>query len=355
MRKFFIGLWIIYIIYFIFDIYTLVFFIWSSLILKIMFYIYFSFSCIYFIYLTNILYGSLHFCKNISGEIFYIFSYLSILFWLYLLLIIYINSFIFEIYLYYCPYLYNDNNYSLHYKRRCELYNINKNSRYKYQYICSFNSSYFSIDNFIIKKIKSDNICVPATKVVEYNKIIVEFIYEYKTENKFYCSRKHLPKKYPFAKDKYCSEIIYYDMWLYFFLSLSKIIYHIILIAFLSMIENANIGYNLTNILIFINKRININIFGNNNNENNSTEDSENSNKKINENFVRKKTENIIIENKKEYTINQNIKKLGQNKKIINRNIINIFKVKVDVKKEKNIEDSNKNIDKSNNIILNIN
>jgi hypothetical protein len=121
------------------------------------------------------------------------------------------------------------------------------------------------------------------------------------------------------------------------------------------MIENANIGYNLTNILIFINKRININIFGNNNNENNSTEDSENSNKKINENFVRKKTENIIIENKKEYTINQNIKKLGQNKKIINRNIFNIYKVKVDVKNERNIEDSNKSIDKSNNIILNIN
>ena len=355
MRKFFIGLWIIYIIYFIFDIYTLIIFIWSSLILKILFYIYFSFSCIYFLYLTNILYGSLHFCKKISGEIFYVFSYLSIFFWLYLLILIYINSFIFEIYLYYCPYLYNDNNYSMHYKKRCELYNINKNSRYKYQYICSFNSSYFSIDNFIIKKIKSENICVPVTKVDEYNKIILEFIYEYKIEKKFYCSRKNLPKKFQFAKDKYCSEIIYYDMWLSFFLSLTKIIYHILLLAFLGMIENTNIGYSLTNILICINKRININIFGNRNTEINSTEDSENQNKKINENFVRKKTENIIVENKTEYTINQNIKKLGQNNKIFKRNIINIYKIKGDVNKEKNIEDSNKNIDKSNNIILNIN
>jgi len=355
MRKFFICLWIIYLIYFIFDIYTLIIFVWSSLILKILFYIYFSFSCIYLIYLTNILYGSMRVCKNISGEIFYVFSYLSIFFWFYLLLIIYINSFIFEIYLYYCPYLYKDNNYSIHYKKRCELYNINKNSRYAYQYICSFNSSYFPINNLMISKINSDTICVPATKVVEYNKIILEFIYEYKIENKFYCSRKYLPKKFSFAKDKYCSEIKYYDIWLSFFLLLSKIIYYILLIAFLSLIDNANIRYNLTYILTCINKRIRINIFDNNNNENNSTEDSENTNKKRNENFIRKKTENIIIENKKEYTINQNIKKLGQNKKIFNRNIINIYKIKADVNKEKNLEDSKKNIDKSNNIILNIN
>ena len=262
----------------------------------------------------------------------------------------------FEIYLYYCPYLYNDNNYSMHYRKRCELYNINKNSRYAYQYICSFNSSYFPIDNFIIKKINSDNICVPVTKVVEYNKVIFEFINEYKIEYKFYCSRKHLPKKFPFVKDKYCSENIYYVMWQSFFLSLTKIIYHILLLSFLGIIENTDIGYNLANILICINKRININIFGNNNTENNSTEDSENSNKKQkNENFVRKKTQNIIIENKKEYTINQNIKKFGQNKKIFNRNKINIYKIKVDFNKEKNIEDSNKNIDISNNIILNIN
>ena len=39
-----------------------------------------------------------------------------------------------------CPFTINEPFSNYHYKRRCELYNINDNSRYKYQYICSYNS-----------------------------------------------------------------------------------------------------------------------------------------------------------------------------------------------------------------------
>ena len=35
-----------------------------------------------------------------------------------------------------CPFTINESFSNYHYKRRCELYNINENSRYKYQYIC---------------------------------------------------------------------------------------------------------------------------------------------------------------------------------------------------------------------------
>ena len=39
-----------------------------------------------------------------------------------------------------CPFTITDD-YNLHYQRRCELYNINENSRYLYQYICSYDPS----------------------------------------------------------------------------------------------------------------------------------------------------------------------------------------------------------------------
>ena len=41
----------------------------------------------------------------------------------------------------YCPYLITDLDYNLHFERRCELYNINNNCRYLYQYICLYDSS----------------------------------------------------------------------------------------------------------------------------------------------------------------------------------------------------------------------
>ena len=59
-------------------------------------------------------------------------------------------------------------------KRRCELYNINLNSRYKYQYICSYNASEdFQGDK---KKDGFDKIeCVLKINNIEGNDIINKF------------------------------------------------------------------------------------------------------------------------------------------------------------------------------------
>ena len=46
----------------------------------------------------------------------------------------------FSIYWINCHFTINEPYINLHHKRICDLYNINNNSRYKYQYICSYNS-----------------------------------------------------------------------------------------------------------------------------------------------------------------------------------------------------------------------
>ena len=101
-------------------------------------------------------------------------------------------------------------NETLYGKRRCELYNINKNSRYKYQYICSYNASK-GFKNDKTKDGLNTILCVNKTENIEGNNIINIFNQVFNNEENdmnelFYCSRIDEPKKDEYIKDEYCNE-----------------------------------------------------------------------------------------------------------------------------------------------------
>ena len=139
-----------------------------------------------------------------------------------------------------CPFTFDSDlisfNESIYEKRRCELYNINMNSRYKYQYICSYNAS----ENFEKDKTKDGFdkiICIPKINDIDDNENIIKFnkIYKHKDKNDsdlFYCSRIDKPEKDEYIKEKYCNieikipTIIYYLFtFLHFFYSLHQFIF----------------------------------------------------------------------------------------------------------------------------------
>ena len=285
----------------------------------------------------------------------------------------------------YCPYLITDLDYNLHFERRCELYNINNNSRYSYQYICSYDSSKNFKKNNLKNKIKIDNIiCIPVKEIKgnEYNEVKNLFINEYKNFNNYYCSRTNIPKNYSFVNHKDCKKTKYFlSITLYIIFIFEFIFFYIILcISFHIFMSNyfrinvmrgrrvrnlsnnedlrnnlpGNIGRNIENELIQnrnVNNEANRNSIDNrframanelnrlrnlfrnllnniNNNQlNNDTKESENP--YMDNSFIRQKTRNIILENKQEYSIETNIKNIISNKdnkifKAINLEEINI-------------------------------
>ena len=130
-----------------------------------------------------------------------------------------------------CPFTFDSDlisfNESIYEKRRCELYNINMNSRYKYQYICSYNASKI-FENDKTKDGFDKIICIPKINDINGNEIIIKFnkIYKDKNDNGlFYCSRIDKPEKDEYIKAKFCNmennlpSIIYhlYDFLLIFY------------------------------------------------------------------------------------------------------------------------------------------
>ena len=106
-----------------------------------------------------------------------------------------------------CPFTFNTE--LIIKNRRCELFNTKNNTLYKYQYICSYNAS----ENFEGDTTKEgfDKIkCIyELNSINENNEIISKFkkIYNNKNNNGtnfFYCSRIDVPEKNTFIKDEYC-------------------------------------------------------------------------------------------------------------------------------------------------------
>ncbi len=91
-----------------------------------------------------------------------------------------------------CPFTITEN-YNLHYKKRCELYNLNKNSRFSNQYICSYNPSdsfkysykssgkhTYKVIKKLKKKIEPDFVrCVKVNNLILNKEIITLFDNEY--------------------------------------------------------------------------------------------------------------------------------------------------------------------------------
>ena len=94
-------------------------------------------------------------------------------------------------------------------KRRCELFNINNNSRYSYQYICSFDSSEdFDSKNKLSEKIEQDKIICVKPKLIEMKNIILKNFVNFYNDSVIYyfCSRTNIPKDYSFIAQKNCTD-----------------------------------------------------------------------------------------------------------------------------------------------------
>jgi len=240
-----------------------------------------------------------------------------------------VNLFYFSNYWANCPFSINEPNSNYHYKRRCELYGINTNSRYRYQYICSYNSfKDFSYEYILLYRnykpyyylVKEYKIVCVQFKSTINNTIVDLFNKEYLNENKYYCGRIEIPTKNIFVEDRNCNNNLKKKIfYLFYIISILQILYAISHYSFkINDLEKAN----------DLNLRRSQNEIQNSNNNNeqqshSSTNISDNNNNN-NTNFKRLKTRNIIYINKKEITINQDINNISLDKSGQDINIINL-------------------------------
>ena len=192
---------------------------WTNIIMQILFYL--SFSIITFCSIYSLIFIYISFDLKVNyiqkPKLFTkacdLFGKLNLLLQFFLICskgLYELNIIFFQDYLKNCPFtlstdLFSNNSY--YEKRRCELYNIYTNSRYKYQYICSYNASKdFQND-------KSDNgldkmVCIPKINNVSDNNIINQFsaLYNNKESELFYCNRFDMPKKNENIKDEFCNK-----------------------------------------------------------------------------------------------------------------------------------------------------
>ena len=289
------------ILFFIIDILILSLSTWITKAIKIIFCIYFSFSCLRFLHFCALFALNCNIkCAKLLDKMITIYGilyFVFMLFWIVVIVIITINFVKYKTFWDNCPYIIKNLEYNLHVKKRCELFNINNNSRYAFQYICSYDSSK-DFKNTINSEIEEDNvICLPYNNIIN-NDIINKFINEYKDEQKFICSRTNIPK-YEYANDKDCSEKK--SKYMYSFLVL---VYLRFIILFSPILSTD--FYDEGDVLDISRKSTNVS-----------------EKPKRDEIFVKQKTQNIIIENKEIFIINTNIKNVDSNNII---NSIDLYK-----------------------------
>ena len=124
--------------------------------------------------------------------------------------IFYVNYFNYKKY---CPFSFSGLDYGLHLKRRCELYNIDNESNYPFQYICSDDESKlnnFNKEFFADYKMRnySDIKCSKVEKLINNNKVIDEFVKEYYKEELYYCNLEKQIEKFSMSiNPKKCETI----------------------------------------------------------------------------------------------------------------------------------------------------
>ena len=265
-----------------------------------------------------------------------------------------INISYYEKYKKICPFTLSDINLDLHPIKKCLLYNINHNSRYSFQYICSYDPSNelkkleLNKDEFETSN-KLDIVrCLTVNNKLSEN-MVSEFINEYNDTNNYYCSLVYQPKYNNFVNFKECdknrSKVNYSFLFLLYF----QIIYIWIMNICLKNnhhrreIEGLRERYeegnpyrfnrlqgliSLNRMLNLLREIININIIENMPESQMSTEKSEKGDE-INDNPEAEKTKNIIIDNRENYEINVNIKNLYKEKEIQNVPI-NLDQINID-------------------------
>ena len=281
-----------------------------------------------------------------------------------------------------CPFFLTDD-LNKHHKRRCELYNVNHNSRYSYQNISSFDPSgsfkyetetHFLYDKKIEKKLRkkimSDYIrCLHLNSLIKDNEVISLFANEYKNSKNYYCSRTNKPEKNYLISDKNCknqTKVIFIIL-----MTIFEIIQFFLKIIIPIVIGKKNPGFNDHNDYNDYNTNINIrnrnnnnnynynnnnninfnNIINNNDNNNNNNYNGNDTNNHLdstiisdvnyNENFEEKNAKNIIIENGKELPINTDIQNINFDN-IDNEEIndsINIANKDIELKNENEVKE----------------
>ena len=174
---------------------------WITLALKVFAYIYFVLLCIMYLIFSLPLFG----CKSYSEKNYYCFLLTLFLVYALGLIILSINIDYYRTYLKQCPYLLNRLYYNMNLERRCEIFKISRNSRYAFQYICSYDSSK-EFKYKLEKKIKENTvICVPFKNSIPNNHIISLYIKEYINYDNYYCFRTNRPKNYAYVEPKNCN------------------------------------------------------------------------------------------------------------------------------------------------------
>lgn len=369
IKKCSLILTIIGLCFFLFDILTLALSIWTTKAIRILYYIYFAFISIYYLFLfLSELSLNINFLNKIKETINKHIVFVTLIFFIinfleFILLSINVTKFM--KFWKNCPYIMSDLDYSLHYKRRCELYNIHNNSRYSYQYICSYDSSKdFNYKSKLKEEVNPEIVrCVQVNNLIEDNEIIELFSNEYSKNNNYYCSRADKPEKYSFAKNKDCTRTKYSLMVVFLFFSLFQIYFQIVYIKYLKLKYNIERRRNFhVRINRFRNERLHfgnernnredieihhlinfgrllnlmrdlININLNNLSDSNCpTEVSVNQNRNnAHINFERENTKNIVIENQKNYSIDSNIKNMYTEPKKNEKNSIDLDNIGVSI------------------------
>ena len=117
----------------------------------------------------------------------------------------------------YCPFTLTNMDYKLHLKRRCELYNINRESKLPYQYICSYNAEkiyFLSLIFIMLCDFNSTKItkCSRVGSLINNNKVIDTFLQEYYKEDIYYCDLFKLPDYFPSSiNQNICNKPTFYS------------------------------------------------------------------------------------------------------------------------------------------------
>ena len=299
-------------------IFVFIFCAWTNIIIKILFYLSFviiSFISIYsfiFIYISFDL--KINYSKNVKLFTYTcdLFGKLNFILQLFLICsrsLYYFNDIYFQKYLETCPFTLSSdifsNNTSYYEKRRCELYNIYENSRYKYQYICSYNASKDSEND------KSDNgldkmICIPKIKNITNNNIINQFsaLYDNNESQLFYCNRFDMPIKNAFIKDEYCKKKNFRNLFYILFLTIQEI--SIFYVKLYKRLQADLMEKIISELLNQVQRLIG-------DNDDCSTDNDESNSNNIS--FDEENDENIIVENSEVLNVDLNIKDYGENAK----------------------------------------
>ena len=348
---------------FIFNIVRITLSLWTNSGIKVCFYICFFIISIYYIFLSflplffrgsnlQFLNKTKSFHKNYT-ILFFLFSFIEFI-------VLSVNISYYDQYLKVCPFSLSNLTYGSKLERRCEFYNNNTNSRFQFQYICSYDPSKDFKFNFTYEIYPDQAICIEAKKINENNKILKIFNEEYKDIQKYFCSRTNLPNmtKYDFINPKYCNNkskyagtIIFYifsiiQFFIYFCIFVNIEEAFKIYIQVITNLNRNNIRNNTINLinriiegeresnqrLIFFGRILNIlaDLIRRENNSISrvSTKISEHQEENKNNNEINK-TKNIIIENKEEFSIETNIRNLSQEKETKIVNPINLDQIEL--------------------------